>query len=163
MFPRSLLLALAAVPLAGEHVAIRPVLQTNGCANAIVHEPLLVYEVRGGTLVGPVDLHLVVYSDGAARIVDVSDAEFPRAAVAHTDPDAVSDLLRDLERVGGMLGCDELGMVTDVPLHTLTMLKPGTDARAHTFSWWLPENTNGILEYRIEQYAAEAFPDFFGR
>lgn len=160
MFRRPLLLAFSIVPLAGEHVAIRPVAQTAGCMNAIVHEPLLVYEVRGGTLAGPVDLHLVVYSDGAARIVDVTDAELPRAAVAEADPEAVSDLLIDLERVGGMLACDSAGFVTDMPLHTLTLLKPGTDARAHTFSWWLPENANGILEQRIASFVAEAFPGF---
>jgi len=155
-----MLLALSALPLAGEHVAIRPVLHSNGCANAIVHEPLLVYEVRGGTLLGPVDLHLVVYSSGAARIVDVSDADFPRAAIADTDPDEVHDLIRDLERVGGMLACDSSGMVTDVPLRTLTLLKPGTDARAHTYSWWLPENANGVIELRIEQFIEELFPQF---
>ncbi len=160
MFRSALLLALSALPLAGEHVALRPVIQSNGCANVILHEPLLVYEVRGGTLAGPVDLHLVVHSDGSARIVDVSDADFPRAAVAGADPEAVQDLLRDLERVGGMLGCDSAGMVTDVPLHTLTMLKPGTETRAHTYSWWLPENANGAIEMRIEQFVAELFPKF---
>lgn len=160
MFRSSLLLALAAVPLAGEHTAIRPVLQTNGCANSIVHEPLLVYEVHGGTLAGPVDMHLVVYSDGTARITDLTDTDVPRAAIGHTDPEAVSDLLIDLERVGGMLNCDSVGMVTDVPLHTLTMLKPGTDARSHTFSWWLPENANGVIEARIDLFVAELFPKF---
>ncbi len=160
MFRQSLLLALSVVPLAGEHVNIRPVLQASGCANVIVHEPLLVYEVRGGTIAGPFDLHLVVYSDGAARIADLTDAEIPRGAAAQTDPDAVSDLMRDLERVGGMIDCDSLGTYTDVPLHTLTMLKPGTDARAHTFSWWIPENGAGAMEVRIQEFIAEAFPAF---
>lgn len=161
MFRPTLLLALAVVPLAGEQrVAIRPVLQSGGCVNAIVHEPLLLYELRGGTLAGPVDLNLVVFSDGSARIADASDPEFPRAALGVTDPEAVSDLLLDLERIGGMLNCDEPGMVTDVPLHTLTMLKPGTDARSHTFSWWLPVSSNGSMELRIEQFIAEVFPKF---
>lgn len=155
MFPRSLLLALSAVPLAGEHVALRPVEQSTGCANSIVHEPLLIYEVHGGTLIGPVDLHVVVYSDGVVRLTNATDPEAPQARVTHAGPEAVSDLMIDLERLGSMMVCDADGQVTDVPLRTVTVLKPGSDPRGHTFSWWLPTSSNGNMELRIEQFLAD--------
>lgn len=155
MFPRSLLLALSAVPLAGEHVPVRPISHTTGCSNAILHEPLLIYEVHGGTLVGPVDLHVVVYSDGFVRLTNATDPEAPEARVVRTDPEAVSDLMLDLERCGSMIECDAVGQVTDVPLQTLTVLRPGTDVRGHTFSWWLPDGTSAAVESRIEQFLAD--------
>jgi len=160
MLRHSLLLALSAVPLAGERSSFRPVPVQSGCVNVIQHEPLLVYEVTGSTLIGPVDLHLVVYSDGAVRIADIADTDAPLADRGLVDPEAVSDLMLDLERYGGMLECDATIQATDVPLHTLTMLKAGTDPRGHTYSWWVPEGASGAIEARIELFIAEVFPEF---
>ncbi|MBL8860494.1 MAG: hypothetical protein JNK02_00640 [Planctomycetes bacterium] len=154
------LLLLSAVPLAGERIALRPVPLADPCENAIVHEPLVVFERTGGTLLGPVDLHLTVSSSGTARIVDLSDPFVPRGARAYVDLEAVVDLARDLERAGAFLMCDPSTGVTDVPLNTLTILRPGTEGRAHTHSWWLPEGTNGAIEDRIDQFIAEVFPEF---
>jgi len=160
MFRPVCLLAFSALPLAGEHVALRPASVSSSCFNSIVHEPLVIYEISGGTLAGPVDLHLTVYSDGAVRIADMSDPASPRGAIERVDPEAVSSLALYLERMGAGINCDDDGMVTDVPLHTLTLLKPGTNPRGHTFSWWLPEDSNGVIEMRLEQFVAEVFPEF---
>lgn len=160
MLRHSLLLVLSAVPLAGERDSFRPVLVDSGCVNVIQHEPLLVYEVTGSTLIGPVDSQLVVYSDGAVRIVDIANTEAPRAERGVVDPAVVSDLMRDLERFGGRLECDATGQATDIPMHTLTMLRVGTDARGHTYSWWIPEGASGAIEERIELFVAEALPRF---
>ncbi len=158
---KALLLAFSAVPLAGGAVSLRPVPLDNGgtagCVNTIGHEPVLIYEVRGGTLLGPVDSFLIVYGDGSARHMDLSDEGKPVARHAFPGPEAVSDLALSLERIGGMLNCDGTQTATDVPLHTLTMLKPGTEQRAHTFSWWLPESSNGVIELRIQAFLDETF------
>lgn len=160
MFRPVFLLAFSAVPLAGERIVLSPVSVQSGCGNSIVHEPLVVYEISGGTIAGPVDLHLTVYSDGAVRIADMSDPSAPRGAIERVDPEAVSSLALYLERMGAMINCDASGVVMDVPLHTLTLLKPGTNPRGHTFSWWLPEDSNGTIEMRLEQFVAEVFPEF---
>lgn len=161
MLRTSIVLALSTLPVAvGTHTAAHFTPVSSACPNAILHEPLLVYEVHGGTLAGPVDLNLIVFSDGQARWVDLTDADVPRGGVVNSDPDAALDLVRDLERIGGGLNCDAQGYVTDVPLHTLTLLKPGTDTRAHTFSWWLPESSNGAIQLRIEQFMAEFAPEY---
>lgn len=161
MLRSTVLLLLSALPVAaGSYTALHPDTATSSCVNAILHEPLLVYEVHGGTLAGPVDLNLIVFSDGQARWVDLTDADVPRGGVVNSDPEAVQDLVRDLERIGGALNCDAQGYVTDVPLHTLTLLGPGTNTRAHTFSWWLPEGSNGAIEPRIAQFMAEFAPEY---
>jgi len=160
MLRYSILLALSAVPLAGERSSFRPVPVDSGCVNVIQHEPLLVYEVTGSTFIGPVDLHLVVYSDGAVRIAGTANTDAPLAQRGVVDPEAVSDLMLDLERFGGRLECDATIQATDVPMHTLTMLKSGTDARSHTYSWWVPEGASGAIEARIEMFITEAFPQF---
>jgi hypothetical protein len=157
MLRSSLLLALAAVPLAGDPVSIRPSAQAY-CPNALDHEPVLMFERTGGTLMGPVDLLLVVHGNGRVRLADFSEAELPQGGFANVDPEAVSDLMLDLERYGAWIECDDSGMVTDVPLNTITLLKPGTNARSHTHSWWLPEGANGAIEARIELFLDEAFP-----
>jgi hypothetical protein len=154
-----LLLALAALPLGGQkQSAISAASDSNNCPNSIRHELLVAYEVHGGTLTGPVDLNLLVYSDGVARLVDASDSDAPTVEIVQTDPDAVGELVRDLERYGGLLNCDEQGFVTDVPLHTLTLLRAGSDERAHSYSWWLRDCSNGATEVRIAEFIADAFP-----
>ncbi len=161
MLRSSVLLLLSALPVAaGSFSAVHPTSGQSSCVNTILHEPLLVYEVHGGTLAGPVDMNLIVYSDGSARWADFTDADAPRGGVVNSNPDAVLDLVRDLERIGGALNCDAQGYVTDVPLHTLTLLGPGTNSRAHTFSWWLPESSNGAIELRIQQFLAEFAPAY---
>ena len=160
MFRPVVLLAFSAVPLAGERAVLSPLSTQSGCGNSIVHEPLIIYEVSGGTLAGPVDLHLTVYSDGAVRVADMSDPSAPRGGLERVDPEAVSSLALYLERMGAGINCDADGIVMDVPLHTLTLLKPGTNPRGHTYSWWLPEDSSGDIAARLEQFVAEVFPEF---
>jgi hypothetical protein len=105
-----------------------------------------------------VDQHLTVYSDGSARLSDISNIEAPRVELAYPGPEAVSDLCLHIERWGGMLGCDATVRVMDVPLHTLTLLKGGPDARAHTFSWWVPEGSELAIEQLLGQFLADNFP-----
>lgn len=161
MLRSTVLLLLSALPVAaGSYTALHSATATSSCVNAIVHEPLLVYEVHGGTLAGPVALNLIVFSDGSARWADLSDADVPRGGVVNSTPGAVLALVRDLEILGGGGSCDAQGYVTDVPLHTLTLLGPGTNSRAHTFSWWLPESSNGMIQLRVEQFLAEFVPQY---
>jgi hypothetical protein len=107
---------------------------------------------------GPVDLLVVVHGKGRVRLTDFSEAGLPQGGFANVDPGAVSDLMLDLEHYGAWIECDESGMVTDVPLNTITLLKPGTNARSHTHTWWLPGGANGVIEARIELFLDEAFP-----
>jgi hypothetical protein len=160
MFPRTLLLALGALPFTGNAVPIRPVVVGSECPNAIAHEPLLVYEVTGGTLVGPVDLHLTVFVDGAVSLSDATYGRTGKAAIGFVGPENVSTLALDLLDLGAFQLCDATGTVTDVPLHTLAMMSPGTDSKGHTFSWWLPTGSPGAVQLRLEQFIADAFPGF---
>jgi hypothetical protein len=130
------------------------------CPNLIPHEPVLVYEITGGTLLGPVDRTLVVYGDGTTRLTDLSDPARPRARRCIADPEAVESLALRLERYGAMLECDAPGLVMDAPLHTLTLLVGGTEARARTFSWWVPEGASGAIEHQLDAFVAETFPRF---
>ncbi len=158
MLRSSLLLALSALPiLAGDHARIEP--EAVGCDNVIAHEPVLVYEVHGGTLAGPVDSIVTIYGDGAVRWMDVSMPDSPRAAFVQANPLDVAELLLGLERIGGRLNCDDASFGTDLPLHTLTLLRAGTDVRAHTHSWWLPDSSNGVMEQRIEAFLDVYLPE----
>jgi hypothetical protein len=129
--------------------------------NLIVHEPLVLYEVTGGTLLGAYDLQMTVYADGIVHLNSaVMFGERPRAVVAYVGAAAARDLASQLERAGAFQVVDQSLTVTDVPLHTLTILRAATDARAHTHSWWLYAPPNQEIPALLHEFIARNFPQF---
>ncbi|MBL8857613.1 MAG: hypothetical protein JNL28_03790 [Planctomycetes bacterium] len=157
MFRSIALAALAALPfLVAAQPAVAPV-----CPNTIPHEPILMFDVNGGTLAGPVDMQLTVYNDGSARvcktqsIFGTSDARFTTVT-----PLAARQLVGDVAALGAGTLCDLDDFTSDVPTSTLTILRDATDTRARTFSWTGPSGNYGLIEQRLYAFIHAHFPGF---
>lgn len=129
------------------------------CVNEIPHEPVVLFEITGSTLAGPLDVHLVVYSDGFARVAyGTYDGVGSEARLTVVPPAEVQDLAQDLLLLGAGVNCDRFDFTSDVPQSTLTILRGATDARAHTYSWLGDDGANGAIEQRLHQFIQAAFP-----
>ena len=64
----------------------------------------------------------------------------------------------DAPAFGGRFDHDDARLVTDVPLHTLTMLQGTQDSKAHTFSYWLGDGEFAAVDALLEDFIVEHFP-----
>lgn len=131
-----------------------------GADNPIAHEPVIVYEVTGGTIAGPYDLQLTVYADGLARLSSATRTKVGRTLTRDVGHEAAIELATELARVGAYFASDQVMTVTDVPLSTLTILQGAPDARSHTYSWWVPDASNLTAPTLLQQFIADNFADF---
>lgn len=166
----SRLLALLPLALAaGVLFAARPAAQSAGsggdpgCPNPIPHEPVILVGVSGGTLLGPVHAHLAIYSSGLASFSEQRPGGFGlaptvRVGTLQLAPADLVALRRGLELAGASFLCDQAQTVLDVPLTTVTVLRGGPRAQAHTFSYWLPSGAYAPVQDVIDQALATYFP-----
>ena len=132
-----------------------------GCQDLWAQHPLVVYDVTGSTLAGPVDLSLVVYDSGVAKLSSASGAPGQgKARVEYLTPQATLALARALFQSGSFQTCDQPLAGSDVPLKTLTVFRGGTDAKAHSFSWWITENEYAVLEQHVTDFIGAHFGGF---
>lgn len=145
MSRRLLLAALAFSPLA--FFAVRPAAAVpGGCGNLFPNEPLVLFDTTGFTLSGSlIHQNLVVYGSGIAAYSVSSQQltpplegsfDFGDAKVAMLTPETAQRFLRELAFAGAFSLCDEPAFVADVPPSTLTVFNGGTDAAAHSFSFF---------------------------
>ncbi len=98
-------------------------------------EPLVIYDVSGNGIGGPIHLHLVVYSDGltaiSSLVVTQLKADFDRLS-----PDRARALVEKLVAAGALEMTDAAHIVDDMPLTTVTVFAGGGITAAHnTFSF----------------------------
>lgn len=164
----SLLTAEAQVATGG--LSLRPIdgkmlRAVSSCANSMAVEPVLIYNLSGGTLLGPMHLCLVVYGDGLATI-SRRDSSTPPAGTAeskHVSPASLQSLSLALAAAGAELSCDQVSPVMqDVPLATVTVFSAsGTDAAAHTFSYWQASSgPYGAVESILQDFIGAEFEPF---
>ncbi len=147
---------IAALPFLFVQPALAPT-----CPNTIRHEPLVVFDVSGGTLAGLVDLQLTVYNDGIARVCQsASLTGAVDARLAYVTPLEATNLARDLSILGAGTLCDLDSMFTDTPTSTLTVLRGTTDSPSHTFSWVGGQGPYALVEQRLFTFIQAAFPGF---
>lgn len=131
------------------------------CVNAIQREPLVLYEVTGGTLTGPLDAFLTVHNDGSARLssflggAGAGTSQFVSLAFSE-----VQDLRQALIGAGALLECDQPDTVSDTPLQTLTVFQGGR--RSHTFSWWSSDGNLAVIEGILADFMAAHFAPLSG-
>lgn len=132
--------------------------------NAIDHEPVLVYQVSGGTIAGQQDLLLTVYDDGQV-VLAVQNATNPEGAVciAQVDPLRIARLQDELAAANAArLNDGDPEPLPDLPLTTVTFFfSPGNSpiTRANTFSYFFPEGDQALVEDIISSFIAEVFPE----
>lgn len=106
------------------------------CPNSFEREPVLLYEVTGGTLSGPIDRFLSLYSDGTARLSSYLGDGMGSSQLGGATPSEVDGLHAELVALGAMNLCDQEDLVSDVPLSTLTVFRRNQRPRSNTFSWF---------------------------
>ncbi|MDZ4774673.1 MAG: hypothetical protein SGI72_16235 [Planctomycetota bacterium] len=148
--------SIAALPFLFFQPALAPT-----CPNILPHEPLVLFDVSGFTLAGPMDIQLTVYNDGTARVCQAqSVGGAVDARVAFVPPAAASQFARDLSILGAGVLCDSDNMFSDTPTSTLTILRDATDSRAHTFSWIGGTAAHSAVEQRVFDFIHAHFPGF---
>lgn len=130
----------------------------------IDHQPVLVYQVSGGTIAGQQDLLLTVFDDGQVILAVRNDAN-PDGAVciAQVDPLRIDRLQDELAAANAArLNDGDPEPLPDLPLTTVTFFfSPGSSpiTRANTFSYFFPEGDQALVEDVISSFIAEVFPE----
>lgn len=149
--------ALAASALTSRAQEVQPTTVATPCANVLPRELVVVYDVTGGTLSGPVDLNLSVYSDGSARLSSSLGDGLGSAQLVFMDPSLTTGLLQGLIAAGAMTHCDVPDFLSDVPLSTLTVLRGPARQRANSFSWTGGDAEIAAMQALLNAFIAEHF------
>jgi hypothetical protein len=149
------------VPRGTSAPAIAAAPQAVPCPNVLPHEPIVIYDVNGFTLAGPLDLQMTVYGSGLARLstTNAHNGEGKSQMTTVSQAEA-SRLLVALAKHGAFELCDDPSFVSDMPMSTLTVMKPDTTVRAHTYSWWVAQGPYGAPEQVLLDFISSAFPNF---
>jgi hypothetical protein len=159
---KGLLLALAAAPLLA---LVAPRAHSVEGTDDIVtlpigiqNEPVLIYDLSGGTLLGPVRRTLTLYDTGAAAYSNfdgflTAEAGFGDAGTAtyfQVSIDEVQELIRKMVRAGALKAGDGTPFVADVPLTTISFVdKPAAQATIRTFSFYLGQTPAQIQTAQV--------------
>jgi hypothetical protein len=105
--------------------------------NTFVREPVVVYSSDAAGVVGQDRSTLIVYRDGLSLYSRSADAANPDGVVRSVNVGLVKvrSLLRSLIGLGAVTALDGATADPQGVAHTLTVMEPGTDAVAHTFSF----------------------------
>lgn len=161
MFRSSVLvsLPLATVLFAAAPFTAAPVAPP--CADLWVRDPLVVYTLTQGTLVTPIDQTLVVDAAGGARLVrSTPSGAGSKAVTVNIGANAATQLHLALAQAGGGVICDGPPAPIETPLHSLTLLRAGTDTRAHNASWLVAQPEHANVQAVLDDFIAAAFPGF---
>ncbi len=103
----------------------------------IKREPTLIFDVTGATLAGPLHTNLVVYNDGFVTYSNFSTFGSINVGVTtkFVPETVVKALTFDLQAAGAHILGDSGGIVFDLPTTTVTFMRPGTNAKANTYSF----------------------------
>jgi hypothetical protein len=159
-------LAIPSPAIPSRAILAAPARGTAPCANNLMQEPVLVYDLTGYTLIGFLHRHLAVYNNGVASISAVSTntlteaPDWNKAAVAFVSPDEADKLLRELSNDGAFGLCDQSIIVLDMPMTTVTVSRGATDAQSHTFSYWFGDGSYGKVQQTIDAFIQKTFPNF---
>lgn len=123
------------------------------CVDHIQVAPVLQMTHAGYTLTGPVMRSLHVDSSGLVIMSEQNPAGGGSSAqMFHVGPDRVRALAIQLEELEADSLCDARTQVYDVPLTTVTVFSGGADSRAHSYSYWLAEGGQRLVEEEITRF-----------
>ena len=123
-------------------------------APGIRQEPILNFDVSGSTLTGPFHSRLTVYNSGLITASQCSGFTGGNSAgTGYAAPAQVEKLRRELIDAGGLVLPDQNLSVADIPLTTVTVFNGGTNAKAHTFSYWVGIKGYGQIAQIISDFS----------
>ena len=123
----------------------------------LVCEPVLIFDVSGSTLTGPCHKNLSVYNNGRVSLAEFATSQPTRNESKMVSPGEVKSLIGQLSRYTRLQ--DDQTIVTDIPMTTVTLFQGLTDARAHSFSYWLPIGDYEEVQQTIDLFMHRAFPE----
>ena len=136
--------------------------------NWIDNEPEVIYDITGGTLLGPYYLHFAAYSSGMITLAESSiTLDQPRAEMQQVSPLIVDTLMRDLQAAGAFTLIDSPVQVLDVPMATVTVFAdPGSVGSSSaqrlgtTYSYFAPGSGGawGSVDQILQDFIDLYFP-----
>lgn len=139
------------VARAGPNPAPPPALQDM----EVNRQPVLLCDASGTTWLGPVQSTVVVWSDGDV-CYSWKEAEGGfEVGSTHLKPKALNALVTGLVDADAWVLPDQWPQVMDVPLLTVTVLDPTSDASAHTFSYWLGHGPYAAVDTLMDRLLAK--------
>lgn len=123
----------------------------------LVCEPVLIYDVSGSTLTGPCHKNLSVYNNGRVSLAEFAAVGAARNESTMINTGEVKSLVGQLSRYRRLQ--DDQTIVMDIPMTTVTLFDGTTDARAHSFSYWLPTGDYEEVQQTIDLFIHRAFPE----
>lgn len=129
------LVASVAVPQTAPRQTITP--GPTACGNFLKQEPILMYDVSGSTIAGPIHQHLTVYNNGFVTFSEIQLGTLDnRALTTQVSLSEVQALLQGLRDTGAYQLCDGHSIGNDIPQKSVTVFQGATDARAHSFNFY---------------------------
>ncbi|MEM9381414.1 MAG: hypothetical protein AAGB93_15780 [Planctomycetota bacterium] len=127
-----------------------------GCLDRIAMSPVATMTTAGSTLLGgPIMSSITIYSNGLILTSETALGGASAAGTAFVDPSSVEDLAQTLRAAGAFELCDQSYDVYDVPLRTVTVFSGGQDARAHSYSYYVPDEGHQQAEDAILGFLVE--------
>ena len=129
------------------------------CPNLFDSEPLVEYDISGGTLAGLYHLRVSVSSSGAVSVAEVDPvADEPIAAIQFLDELEVLALRDDLLAAGAGDLCDDTIHVIDAPIVTLTVFR--ADGTSHSSNYFREAGVGAWKDSDdlLQTFLAEKFP-----
>ena len=137
---------------AGSASAIAPVL-----GGKFTREPTLVYDLTGSSFAGPVHTSVVVYNDGLVSYASRTTfgGSNGDAFVVSIDPNEVAQLTADLDAAGADELPDSFAIFPDLPITTVTFMKPAADTKAHPFTFAVGGAGHTAVSTLINEFVQE--------
>ena len=130
-----------------------------GLKQTINRQPVLLYELSGITLLGPVTQTVVAYSSGDITMSQMIGHSNPPSVIrAQMSVVSLESFLVAMYGAGVAGLQDQEFSVTDAPLRTVTVLSPGTDAIAHSFSYYIPDGDYAGVSELLRRFVEELAP-----
>lgn len=111
-------------------------------ASQLKREPICIYDASGPALGGTTHTSIVVYNDGFVSVAKVLDTFSGKPEVtvkgAVVSSESVALLAQDLTAAGAAAIGDSGLPGEDLPLHTFTFFRGGTNATSNSFSFFVP-------------------------
>lgn len=118
--------------------------------------PLVIVDRSGFTLLGPTHMHLLVYSDGHVAYVSRSGAPDDNHNLdRQLDPEIVRTLHGKLIQARALTLRDATGIVTDVPLNTVTVFDAKTQTSCNTFRYWIGADDHEPIEAALRAFVKD--------
>lgn len=133
-----------------------------GAPNEVLHQPVLLYSLAGGTLTGTLHTQLTVYSSGFATIARFDEAfvaplgEYKAVKTTYLDARDIRELGRDLQAAGALTLVDQQQFAADIPLNTVTVFQGG---QVNTFNYWTSSGAFEPVNQTIDAFIATHFPN----